>query len=168
MQSHLVADATQLGIGVLAGLGIARGQPLLAARLGLGDDLLQICTGFTTSHTLHPSHGSAFVYTSKPGHGAPCRGPCPGRRSGSQDGITRTGHATHRQVGCQERRAWKQASSRNAWDLCRAGLEGEWQGRPTLAELRGEGLERWGVVGNAEGVHLAGEHAVRRQLGDQG
>ena len=40
MQSHLVADATQLGIGVLAGLRVAGGQPLLAARLGLGNNLL--------------------------------------------------------------------------------------------------------------------------------
>ena len=45
---------------------------------------------------------------------------------------------------------------------------GEWPRWPTLAELRGEGLERRGVVGDAEGVHLTGEHAVRRQLGNQG
>ena len=51
---------------------------------------------------------------------------------------------------------------------CRAGLEGGWQGRPTPAELCGEGLQRRGVVGDAESVNLAGEHAIRRQLGDQG
>ena len=75
---HLVADATQLGIGVLAGLGVACGQPLLAAPLGLSNDVLQICAGFITSRPLHPILGSAYVHISKPGRGAPCRGPCLG------------------------------------------------------------------------------------------
>ena len=70
---HLVADATELGIGVIAGLGVTRGQPLLAARLGLGNDLLQVCTVVTTSQTLYLSHNSAHIQDIDPGRGAPCR-----------------------------------------------------------------------------------------------
>ena len=50
---------------------------------------------------------------------------------------------------------------------CRGGPKGQWQRGPTLAKLCGEGLQRWGVVGDAESVHLTGEHAVCSQLGNQ-
>ena len=51
--TRLVADAAQLGVGVLAVQRVAGGQPRLAARLRAGDDLLQVCTVFTTSPPLN-------------------------------------------------------------------------------------------------------------------
>ena len=41
-------------------------------------------------------------------------------------------------------------------------------GMRTLSELCSEGLKRWGVVSDAESVHLTGEHTLACQLGDKG